>query len=298
MSFNPNAQLDPSQVEDRRGGGGFGGFGRGGGGMVVGGGGLGLVGLIIALLLGVNPGDLTGSGSTFDQPVQGQATAAATECRTGADANQRDDCRIVGFVNSVQSYWTGEFSRAGQRYTPAPMVLFSQVTQSGCGTASEAQGPFYCPVDKKVYLDITFFQELRERFGAKGGPFAQGYVVAHEYGHHVQDLMGLLEGSGGAGARGSQGASVRTELQADCFAGVWAKHAADTGFLQAPSQQEIADALDAAGAVGDDRIQRSTQGRVVPESFTHGSAQQRQQWFTTGYRGGNFQQCDTSQGRV
>ncbi|HEY3107609.1 MAG TPA: neutral zinc metallopeptidase [Chloroflexota bacterium] len=312
MSFNPNAQLDPSQVEDERGsggrfggGGGFGGrlpVGRGGPGMVVGGGGLGMVLLVVLLLLGVNPfgGGESYPDRSYQQPAQSQAQTGQSvqDCRTGADANRRDDCRIVGFVNSIQSYWDQEFQRHGQRYSPAPMVLFSGQTQSGCGFASEAQGPFYCPLDKKVYLDLTFFQELQQRFGAKGGPFAQGYVVAHEYGHHVQDLLGLLDREGGAGARGAQGASVRTELQADCLAGVWARHAAETGYLQAPSDQELADAMDAAAAVGDDRIQRQTQGQVVPERFTHGSSQQRVQWFRNGYNGGGLDGCNTQSGRV
>jgi predicted metalloprotease len=301
MSFNPNAQLDPSQVEDQRGsgrggGGGLGGgfpVGRGGGpGMVVGGGGLGMILLVVMLLLGGNPfGGETYPDSAVQQPVQSNAPAGQSvqDCRTGADANRRDDCRIVGFVNSIQDYWGQEFQRHGQRYSAA---------QSGCGAASEAQGPFYCPVDKKVYLDLTFFQELQQRFGAKGGPFAQGYVVAHEYGHHVQDLVGALDQGGGASARGSQGASVRTELQADCLAGVWARHAAETGYLQPPSDQELAEAMDAAAAVGDDRIQRQSQGRVVPESWTHGSSQQRVQWFRNGYGAGTIDGCNTQSGRV
>jgi predicted metalloprotease len=270
--------------------------------MVVGGGGLGMLLLIAMLLLGGNP--FGGGGNTYpDSAVQQPAQSAAQDgqsvqdCRTGADANRRDDCRIVGFVNSIQDYRTQEFQRHGERYSPAPMVLFSGQTQSGCGAASEAQGPFYCPVDKKVYLDLTFFQELQQRFGASGGPFAQGYVVAHEYGHHVQDMTGALDQGGGA-TRGAQGSSVRTELQADCLAGVWARHAAETGFLQQPTDKELADAMDAAAAVGDDRIQKMSQGRVVPESFTHGSSQQRVQWFRNGYNAGAIDGCNTQTGRV
>ncbi|MDQ2913226.1 MAG: neutral zinc metallopeptidase [Chloroflexota bacterium] len=282
MTFRGGARLDPSQVEDQRGRGGSG--GGMGGPVVVGGGGIGLVILIIALLLGVNPlSDYTGTNPSMD------GAPSVQDCQTGADANKRDDCRIVGYVDSIQKYWGDEFARRGDTYLPAKTVLYTDATQGGCGFAQTAMGPFYCPEDEKVYLDISFFQELTQRFGAQGGPFAVGYVVAHEYGHHVQNQLGLLSQSQSGNA-----ASVRVELQADCLAGVWARHAADTGYLEAPTDAEIAQALDAAAAVGDDRIQQETQGRVQPEKWTHGSAAQRQQWFRTGYQTGDLDRCDTS----
>jgi predicted metalloprotease len=278
MTFRGGARLDPSQVEDHRGrGGGL------GGPVVVGGGGLGLVILIIAMLLGVNPlSEYAGTNPAID------GAPSTQECQTGADANKRDDCRIVGFVNSIQKYWGDEFARRGETYLPAKTVLFAGYTQGACGVAESAMGPFYCPEDGKVYLDTTFFQDLQQRFGAQGGPFAEGYVVAHEYGHHVQNQLGLLSHGG------SNSQSIRVELQADCLAGVWARNAADTGFLEPPTEAEIAQALDAAAAVGDDRIQQKTQGQVVPHTWTHGSSAQRQQWFRTGYQTGDFDRCDTS----
>ncbi|MEO8570405.1 MAG: neutral zinc metallopeptidase [Chloroflexota bacterium] len=287
MTFNPNASLDPGQITDRRG------MGRGGGVLVGGGGAIGIVLLIAYTLLGGNPSDL---GPILDQgTVTGPGgSALATDCKTGTDANARDDCRILGYVNSVQKYWTDEFatSAGAGAYQPVNTVLFTGQTTTGCGSASSASGPFYCPTDKLVYLDLDFFAQLRTQFGAKGGSLAQGYVIAHEYGHHVQDLLGNLQSA--SGGTGATGGSVRIELQADCFAGVWANHAASTGLLQPLTDAQIADALDAASAVGDDRIQQSTTGQVNPDSWTHGSAAQRQKWFGTGYKTGDPAGCDTS----
>jgi predicted metalloprotease len=282
VSFNDDVSLDTSQVEDQRGR--FGGIP--GGGLAVGGGGIGIVGLIIALLLGVNP---LGGGSTDPSAVP--RSDLATRCRTGADANRDEDCRIVGVVNSVQKYWQG----ALRGYRPAPTRFFTQATQTGCGYATSAVGPSYCPADDRVYIDLGFFDELRSRFGARGGPFAEAYVVAHEYGHHVQDLLGRTAGSD---RQGPQSASVRQELQADCYAGVWANHAVATGFYARLTDADIADGLDAAAAVGDDRIQREVQARVNPESWTHGSSAQRQKWFLTGYRSGSPARCDTFSGPI
>jgi predicted metalloprotease len=284
MSFNPNAPLDPGQVRDVRG------SRLGGRGLAIGGGGIGTVVLVVIyLLLGGNPASL---GTAVDPGVSGQPeNSTLQQCNTGADANQREDCRIVGYVNSVQKFWKDDFSRAGRQYQPAKTVIFTDQVSTGCGVASTQVGPFYCPQDRQIYLDLGFFQDLRTKFGARGGSLAEGYVVAHEYGHHIQNLTGQL--STGSGQQGAGGLSVRTELQADCLAGVWANHASATGFLQPLSADEVAQALDAAAAVGDDRIQKEFQGRVNPETWTHGSSAQRQHWFTVGYQQGTTADCDT-----
>ena len=285
MSFNNKSRLDPSQVEDRR--------GRGTGrAIAVGGGGLTLVIVVVAMLFGVDLTDLTGGQQApLSNESAGEVYDLEAECQTGADANEREDCRIVGFVNSIQAFWADEFAQGGSQYTQADTVLFTGATEAACGYASAATGPFYCPRDQKVYLDLDFFNELQTRFGAQGGAFAEAYVLAHEYGHHVQNLLGALSGS--SNATGPESEAVETELQADCLAGVWAFHATETGYLTQVTDQDIIQALDAAASVGDDRIQRETQGYVSPESWTHGSSEQRQLALKDGLQSGDVATCDS-----
>jgi uncharacterized protein len=281
MRFRPGARLNTGQIQDRR--------GVGGRGMAVGGGAGTIIVVIVLALLGVNlPGGTSslplGTGAQSSEP----GTDLSTACKTGSDANQREDCRIVGVVNSVQEYWSERL----QGYREAPTQFFTGQTQTGCGGATSAVGPFYCPGDQTVYIDLKFYDQLRSQFGARGGPFAEAYVIAHEYGHHVQHLTGTDEQVGND-REGETSGSVRLELQADCYAGVWAAHAVETGFIEDLTQADINDGLDAAAAVGDDRIQERATGRVDPESWTHGSAASRQKWFDTGYRGGDPGRCDT-----
>ncbi|MGW2597505.1 KPN_02809 family neutral zinc metallopeptidase [Streptomyces klenkii] len=293
MQFDDDAGLDTSQVQDQRGG------RIPGGGVTIGGGIVGLIALVLGLFFGIGPQEL---GLTSEPAPGGTASSDAQvnqHCRTGRDANTREDCRIVAVVNSAQSFWSQEFARRSGTYTPASTVFFTGQVRTACGNASSAVGPFYCPGDRKVYLDLGFFNELRTKFGASGGPFAEAYVVAHEYGHHIQNLMGTL-GRAQDRRTGAGSNSVKVELQADCYAGVWARHATTTPekstgrpLISKLTKADIDDGLSAAAAVGDDRIQEKFQGRVTPESWTHGSAAQRQQWFNTGYSTGDMARCDT-----
>ncbi|MCA1692755.1 MAG: neutral zinc metallopeptidase [Actinobacteria bacterium] len=234
------------------------------------------------------PGRGAERGDPATGPLGGLNSDLSAECQTGEDANQRDDCRIVGVINSVQEYWSGTLP--GYRRTNT--VFFTGGTSTGCGSATSAVGPFYCPLDEKVYIDLGFYEDLRTRFGAQGGPFAEAYVIAHEYGHHVENIQGVLERSRD-GDTGPQSGGVRVELMADCYAGLWARGAVDTGFIEELTEADIRDGLNAAAAIGDDRIQEQAEGRVDPESWTHGSSEQRQRWFTTGYQAGNVAACDT-----
>ncbi|WP_285724869.1 neutral zinc metallopeptidase [Psychromicrobium xiongbiense] len=299
MSFNEGAGLDPSQVEDRRG------SGMGTGGKV----GIGLGGVLVLLiggLLGVNPdilnsvAGMVGGGSSQQQPALPPGTGAVSECKTGADANSRLDCRILATANSLNAFWPGYLKQhGGATYTPITTVLFSNGTSTACGPASTAVGPFYCPADKKAYFDPGFFQELVDKFGSSGGPLAQEYVVAHEFGHHIQDILGTIS-KAQSDPQGASSGSVRVELQADCYAGIWMRYASTTKdpttgqpFLKQLTQKDLTDALSAASSVGDDRIQKAATGRTNQESWTHGSSAQRQKWLTTGYQSGDLKACDT-----
>jgi uncharacterized protein len=322
MEFDSNAQLDTTQVDDLRGSGGgsysggsTGGMGGMGGGMGGGGiglpkvgGGLGLLITVAVLLFKVFAGGGASTGLQTLPPVQGggqiQApagdnTTLSASCQTGADANAKQDCALVASINSVQKFWTAEFPKQGLKYSPAKTRLFTDQVSTGCGPAESAMGPFYCPADQYVYLDKGFFDEFKTKFGASGGPFAQAYVLAHEYGHHVQDLLGTSAQVERAGNKtGPLSASVRLELQADCYAGVWAFHAVGDGFVKNLTETDIRDGIDAAQKVGDDYIQKKFQGRVNQESWTHGSSAQRINWFSTGLKTGDMNRCDTFSGGI
>ena len=286
MTFNEGMQIDTSTASSSG--------GMGGMPIAIGGGIGGLLILVVAMFLGVDPGRVT------NQPQMNTGGYSApgfdlSQCKTGADANKYVQCRVIATGNSVDAVW----HQLMQGYTRPQVQLFTGQVDTGCGPATTAVGPFYCPVDQTAYFDTDFFQELVDKFGSSGGPFAQEYVVAHEYGHHVQNLQGVL-GRAQQGAQGAGGNGVRTELQADCYAGIWAHYAStvkqeSTGvpYLQPLSDKDIQDALSAAASVGDDRIQKASTGHINPESWSHGSSAERQKWFTVGYQTGDPNQCDT-----
>ncbi|WP_043672875.1 neutral zinc metallopeptidase [Clavibacter michiganensis] len=294
MTFDDDARIDTSKVTRRRGRGRTTGIAAGGGGLLV------VVAVILVqqftgvdlsqLVGGQGGGAGGGSGQQQDEAIEG--------CRTGAEANASVECRMAGAADSLDTYWTTAAPEAGVAdYVSPGFSLFDAATSTGCGEASSATGPFYCPPDQRLFVDTTFFDELRTRFGASGGPLAQMYVVGHEWGHHIQQLSGAFDRADRTGT-GPTSDSVRLEVQADCYAGAWVGAAsgirddAGTAFLEPVSPAEVRDALDAAAAVGDDRIQAASGGEVDPHTWTHGSAEQRQRWFEAGRAGGPTA-CDT-----
>jgi hypothetical protein len=296
VRFRRGARLDTGQVTDVR--------GRrmgGPGGVALGGGGIGLVGIVIYLLITLlSGGGGLGQLAPLDEQQVGRGDTpgeVSQECRTGEDANRRQDCRIVAVVNSVQKFWDDVFERSNRQYQYVDTVFFTDQVQTECGFASSQVGPFYCPADRQIYIDLGFFDELQSRFGAGGAPFAQAYVIAHEYGHHVQNQLGVLDRIRGD-SQGPESLAVRSELQADCYGGVWAANAVETGLIEELTQADINAALDAASAIGDDRIQETTQGQVNPETWTHGSSEQRRRWFSRGYENGRPASCDTFSGSI
>ena len=279
--------LRPTEnVDDRRGEdyGGGGGFGFGGPRMVFGGGGLGLVAVIVlSLLFGVDPSALLNSGS-------GGGPMPMQQVQQGGPRGDDDAYRFARqIVGSAEDVWSPLLRAQGVNFTPATFTAYDNATPTGCGTGQSSAGPFYCPNDDHIYLDLAFFNELAERFGAPG-QFARAYVIAHEYGHHIQNLLGTMDRHGGR-STGATSDSVRVELQADCYAGVWAYHANQQfNILQTGDVEE---GLKAASAVGDDTLQKEGQGYAVPDSFTHGSSAQRMRWFQRGLGGGDMAACDT-----
>lgn len=290
MTFNEDVRADTGRVRRSRGA-------RGaaiGGGL---GGGALLVAVVISLLTGQDVTGLLGGG----QAAPGEQIADGFDhCQTGADANEQTDCRMLYTADALDQFWEPVLpEQTGVEYEMPGFEVFEGSVASGCGNATSAVGPFYCPPDASVFLDIGFFDQLESQLGAENAPLAQMYIVAHEWGHHIQNQLGTMDSIDRQDA-GPESDGVKLELQADCYAGLWVGHAAtvvdpesgDT-FIQPPTREQVNDALDAAGAVGDDRIQAGAGQQVNPESWTHGSAEQRQQWFVTGYEQGTVAACDT-----
>ena len=299
MRFNPKARLDTGRVSD-------GGGGRGGGGMRLpipggkAGGGIGGVLIIILIVivnqfLGGGGGGGTSSGAFDTSQIAAGDSERYANCKTGADANKDVDCARIGVENSLRDYWADTF---GSDFQPATMKTFSGSVSTGCGSATSQVGPFYCPADSTIYMDTTFFDEVLERqLGGPEGAFVEPYVLAHEYGHHIQNLLGTMNRV--KTQQGPRSDAVRLELQADCYAGMWAKAAPQTRdangdqLIDEISERDAREAIEAAEAVGDDRIQKKTQGQVTEESWTHGSAESRVRWFKVGLRQGSLDACDT-----
>jgi hypothetical protein len=309
MRFNPKARLDTSRVGDGGGGGGTGGGPmripipggtRAGGGI----GGILIIILFVVLTqcMGGGGGGLPTPGGNGVDPQSSGSDASRMDdserydnCKTGADANKDEDCARVAVENSLFNFWSSEFSSG---FTPATMLTFSGAVSTGCGQATSQVGPFYCPPDQKIYLDTTFFDDVLEgQLGGQGGDFVEPYVIGHEYGHHIQNLMGTM--SKVRTQKGPESDAVRLELQADCYAGLWTRAATGTtdaegvAIFESLDEADIQEALDSAKAVGDDRIQQRSGQGVNPEGWTHGSSEQRMRWFMTGYQDGTVESCDT-----
>lgn len=284
VEYNRRRRLDTSRIRDMRGGkAAVGGIGA-------------IIITVIALFAGVDPSALldaanqAGGGAVDDNPSDG-----LNACESGADIAAQRDCRFVAYENSIQAYWSDYFARTGEQYAPTTLTAFTGGVSTGCGQASSAVGPFYCPPDQGVYLDLGFFDVLEQKLGAEGGDFAEAYVIAHEVGHHVQNLTGQMERV--QTRQGADSDAVKLELQADCLAGMWAGHAATADdadrVITQITDDDIARAIDAAETVGDDYIQSRTQGTVTPETWTHGSSEQRREWFRRGFDAQDLAACDT-----
>ncbi len=285
MRYNDQARLDPSQM-------GGGGGRRPSPGLAVGGGAGAIVVIVIALIFGVDPGAILQGGVTSAGPAGPATSTPFAQCTAGSDIQQDRNCRFVAYTNSIQDYW----SQAEPGYAEIQVDTFEGSVSTACGTASSEVGPFYCPGDTTVYLDLGFFDQLTTQLGAEGGDAAEAYVLAHEFGHHIQDLGATMaKVQSGSRATGPTSPGVRLELQADCYAGVWFDHATtdpDSPIAEV-SPGDLSRAVDAAAAVGDDRIQEKIQGQVTPESWTHGSAANREKWLLQGFRSGDPASCDT-----
>jgi uncharacterized protein len=285
MEYRDSADISGASVNQAGGGGGFGG---GGGRLAVGGGGT-LIILILALVFGFDPTGLLGGATGSDGGTQG--ANPVTQCTRGSDVAKNRECRWNAYMASIGSYWSGALSG----FKATSLTTFSGQARTGCGTASSSVGPFYCPADQVIYIDTDYTATLLAQLGARGGDAAEAYIVAHEYGHHIQNLTGVMAKAKSSTETGAGSASVRLELQADCYAGVWFRHSTDdpNGVIKSVTQDDLNRIIDAAVSVGDDAIQKAQTGSVNQESWTHGSSAQRKNWTSIGFNGGDPNKCDT-----
>lgn len=286
MEYNDNADISGAQVNVQGSG------GRGGmsGGRIAASGGASIIVLILALIFGFDPTSILGTGTGSGDTA---AANPVTSCTRGSDVKKNRECRWNAYMASIGKYWSGAPGFPGFQATS--MTIFTDQVSTGCGTASSQVGPFYCPADQVIYLDTAFTAQLLQQLGAKGGDAAEAYIVAHEYGHHIQNLLGTMAKAQSSTQTGAGSPAVRLELQADCYAGVWFRHSTDdpNGVIKSVTQDDLNRIVDAAMAVGDDAIQNMQSGKVNPESWTHGSSAQRKRWVAIGFKTGDWKQCDT-----